>query len=347
MKVLYIGNYNWDHYLRGRVLYRGLLDNNVDVELFLKKKDYLSIIRRILKKDYDIILASGKPTVMIANLFRVFHRRKVIFDVFISDYENLVLNKKTVQKGSLKALFLKLFDKYSCKLSNLNLLDTKEHVEYFCKTYNLSKNKFKILPIGTDENIFYPRKEKPHKKFKVLFFGSFNIGHGIDTILKAAKLLEKYDIEIDLIGEGPLFKEMKKLSKSLNNKNIKFLGWVNQEDLPKKISNYDVCLGLFDDNVPKMKRVIPTKVFQLTAMKKAIITGKTKAVESYFTHEKNIILSNMGDEKDLAASIIKLYENPELLKKIAENGHKVFEENFKTVSIGKRLKNIIKNIINS
>lgn len=346
IKVLYVGNFDLEKYTRGRVLYKGLLRNNIDVELVLETnvKGYINIVKRILKKDYDIILTTGKPVVVIALLMRWIHRRKVVFDAFISDYENLVLNRKLVKKNTLKAKIIWLIDKYSCKFSDNVIIDTIFHRSYFSKTFNISKTKFEIIFIGADDELFYPknnRLNKESKNFKVVFYGSFLPGHGIDVILRAAKLLEKENIVFDFIGTGPLFKEMNSLSKKLNNRNVNFLGWVKYNKLPQVLSKYDICLGLFDNNISKVKRVIPTKVFEILAMKKPIITGKNKTMSFYFKNNEDLILSKMGSHEDLCDNILKLYKDKKLRTYIGEKGWLLFKKKFTTKSIGIRLKKVI------
>jgi glycosyltransferase involved in cell wall biosynthesis len=347
-KVLYVGNFELNKYPRASVLCDGLKKNSWEVELVTARNffGWFRLISKLFKRDYKVIIATGKPTLWTALLLRPLHGKKVIFDVFISDYENLVLNRKRVKEGSFFSKLLFYLDKYSCSFSDKNILDTKGHVTYFCKTFNLEENIFSIVYVGANEHVFFPLKKKINdKKVRVVFYGSFSPGHGIHIILKAAKLLEKYkDIEIDLIGRGQLSEEMIKLSRRLNNKNVNFLGWVDQKRIPERLSNSTMCLGLFDGSIEKINRVIPTKIFEIAAMRKPIITGETMTLRDYFKNKENILFCKMSSESSLANSISFLYKNKTLREKIAQGGCKTFNEKFSAVKIGKDLINVIENL---
>ncbi|MEM2131105.1 MAG: glycosyltransferase [Candidatus Woesearchaeota archaeon] len=365
MKVLMLGNYKKTHYVRGLNIYNGLLQNKVEAELLLARNffEYLKMFFRITKRDYDIIIVRGKPVFLLAYLTKTIHRKKIIFDVFISDYETLVVVKKVIKNNLLKRLIWQS-DKFACEKSDFNILDTKFHVDYFVNEFKLNEKKFDVIFVGSDDKIFYPEKIKAkktddkeknkNKNFKIAFYGSFIPGHGIDIMLKAAKLIEndkeinpenENNIEFDFIGYGPLHKEMVELSKKLNNKNVNFLGWINFNELPKKLQEYDLCLGLFDDSVEKVKRVIPTKVFEILALKKVCITGKNKCMEYYFKDNENILLCEMGSPKELAEKIKFAYLNKEKTKKIAENGYLYYKKTFTPKKIGEKVKKIIEKLL--
>ena len=148
MKVLMIGNYDLEEYSRGRILYKGLIKNKVSVSLFLPKKNkYFNILKKIIKKDYDILLLTGKIVLLLAWFLKIFHKKRIIFDMFISDYDNLVNDRKLIRKNSLRAKLIWLMDKYSCKISNKVILDTNEHINYFINEFGINSNKFFMISV--------------------------------------------------------------------------------------------------------------------------------------------------------------------------------------------------------
>ena len=187
--------------------------------------------------------------------------------------------------------------------------------------------------------------KRKDKKFRVLFYGSFIPGHGIKYILKAAKMLEKEkDIEFLLMGTGQTYDKMVKLSKKLQNTNVKFTGWVDFKKLPDYIADADVCLGMFGDHLKKIQRVIGNKIFEIIAMKKPLISGDARAMREAFTNKEDILFCKMDDEKSLADSIMLLKQTPALREKIAENSYNLFKKRFTTKEIGKSVLKVIKEV---
>ena len=66
MKILYLGNFNWEHYTRGRNMLRGLKQNTVKVD-FVNVRGFIGIIKqffKIIKRDYDAILVTAAPEII-------------------------------------------------------------------------------------------------------------------------------------------------------------------------------------------------------------------------------------------------------------------------------------------
>jgi len=160
------------------------------------------------------------------------------------------------------------------------------------------------------------------------FHGNYIPLQGVEYIIKAAKILEKYpDIKFKLIGNGQTYPKAKKLAEDLKVKNIEFISErVPYESIPAFINGADICLGIFGSG-DKTQRVIPNKLYEAVAMKKAVITGDTPGIKEIFTDQKDIMLCRVADEKDLAEKILILKNNPELKEKIALNGYQTFQKN--------------------
>jgi len=232
-------------------------------------------------------------------------------------------------------------DKISCELSDAVITDTIQHAKYFSKEFGIPLRKIKVVYIGADNDVFYPREVKRKKnKFLVEFHGSFVPLQGVQYIVRAAKILEKEDIEFKIIGKGQTYEDVLKLSKRLGTKNISFLGWVKYNKLPNYIAEADICLGIFGDT-EKAKRVIPNKAFEILAMKKPLITGDSPAAREVFTNKKNAVLCELADPDSLAEAILTLRDDEKLRYKIANEGYKLFKEEFTPKKLGAKLKKIV------
>lgn len=171
-------------------------------------------------------------------------------------------------------------------------------------------------------------KNNVSRKFSVLFWGNFIPLQGIEYIINAAKILEKFsDIKFIIIGDGQTKKDILNLAEDLKIKNTTFLSRLPLEELPSYIKEADICLGIFG-NTGKAKRVIPNKVYEAVAMGKPVISGDSPAIREVFTDRKDILLCKMADSKDLADKILELKNNPELREKIAKGEHETFKRKF-------------------
>lgn len=175
------------------------------------------------------------------------------------------------------------------------------------------------------------------KKLVILFWGNFIPLQGIQYVVKAAKILEQHqDVEFKIIGNGQTYPEIMGLVKSLDVKNIFFVNKMTQEEIVNHIRSSDVCLGIFGDT-DKTQRVIPNKVYEAIAMKKAVISGDTPAIRELFRDRENILLCKVADSDDLAVKILELKEDPDLRGSIALKGYELFKKFATPQKIGRQL----------
>jgi len=221
------------------------------------------------------------------------------------------------------------------------LLDANEHIKYFVETFRIKKNKFRRILISTDQNIFYPRDcQKNTDKFLILFQGTYIPLQGIEYMIRAAKLLEDKDVQLNIIGRLKGYGPVIDLSRELKTKNINFIDFMPQQELAKHMAQADVCLGFFGDT-PKAKRCGAFKVTEALAMKKPLLTADTPAMREFLKNRKSCLFCLGADAEDLAEKILELKNNPALREKIAENGYKIYQEKLTPQALGKELKNIL------
>ena len=350
MRILYFGSYDRD-YARNRVLIKGLKKNGVEVlecqdgSPGLKKFLNLYKKHKAFKNKYDAMVVGFLGHVIVP-LAKVVSRKPVIFDAFVSLYDSNVADRKLVPRHSLKAWYYRFLDRFSMNLADIVLFDTNEHVNYAVEKIGLKKEKVKRVFVGTDDAVFYPREpgktEVSSNPFTVHFHGSFIPLQGIDCIIKSAKLVEEDGVRFNIVGDGQTYPEIRKLAADLNLKNLNFINRVEYDRLPEHIDKGDICLGIFG-KTGKAKRVIPNKVYEYAAMKKAIVTSDTPAVRELFD-DRDMVLIRPTPE-NLASAITGLKNNPALIKSFSENAHRKVKSLASPEVLGKELKNIIQKIL--
>lgn len=346
MKICYFGDFN-PEYARNRVILKGLKENGVEVLIcHTTAKGLNGLIdlfkkHRHLKNKYDILIVGYSDSRTMVPLARLISNKKIVWDAFYSIYDSWVFDRKLVKSGSPKSEYYWFVDWLSCKLSNIILLDTNEHIKYFSKTFYIPIPKFLKVLVGTDDKVFYPKeKDENNQNFIVHFHGKFIPLQGVEYIIKAADILRDKDITFRIIGTGQEYNKIKNLAEEFNLVNILWIKKVSYSELTEYVKNSGVCLGVFGD-MSKTSRVIPNKVYEAIAMAKPVITAKTLAIRELFTNRYNVLLCNIADSEDLAAKILELREDSGLRNSIAQKGYEIFKEFATPKIIGQEL---IKNL---
>ena len=352
LTVCYFGIYQ-STYTRNRILIQGLRENNVEVIECNTREPSFRKYGQLIKKYWSIhnqidIIMVGFPGHTIMPLAWILSRlsgKKTVFDVFVSLYDSIILDRKSYSKFSLHSLKYWLLDWSSCRLSDLNISEVDAYTKYFVKTFGIKENKFRTVFIGSDDTILYPRERKfSNKEFLVHFHGTYLPIQGIPYIIKAANILRDDNVRFKLIGKLGTYQEAMDLVKKFNLKNVEFIDFMPYEKLADYMTQADICLGTFGD-IPKSYRCNAFKIIEALAMKRAVITAGFPSIKEFLTDRVNCLFCKPGNEQDLAEKILELKNNPELKDKIAENGYQLFKQKLTPKVLGKELKKIIREIL--
>ncbi len=354
--IAYFGNYP-PLYTRVRTTLKGLRKNNISIYECWSDYPWLWLRLMILAIKYlrvaskiNLLMVSegGQAYVPLAKILSKLTKKTLLFDAFLSYYHVKAIDTKAIKSDSLKGRYYFYLDKKSCELADLVLLDTDEHINYFCRTFGLTKSKFQSLPVGSDDEWFYPMQKENNTRsdtFVVFLVASFYPLHGVEYVVRAAKILENQpQIKFVLVGNGPMRKTTERLANSLALKNMRFRDSIPPYQLPYLMKEADVCLGQFGIT-EHTQLVVPAKVYDAIAMAKPVITGDTKAVKAVFTDQENIILCPVANPEALADKILLLKKNPALKEKISQNGYRVFQEKFTPAKTGANLAVIIQKMV--
>jgi len=285
--------------------------------------------RYLAAPPHDIVLVGylGHFDVFPARLLSWLRRKPLVFDAFISLYDTSVEDRKVFERGSVGATLLRLIDRWSCKLADLVLLDTNQHIEYFCGEFDLDPSKFQRVLVGADPAFATEQPALPDRnRFVVLHYSKFAPLHGMPYILDAANLLrDDREIVLKIVGGGQTFDASKAYAERMGLDNLELIPWLEPEQLPQAIREAHVCLGIFGDT-PKAQRVIPNKVYQCLAAGAAVITGRSPATEELLVDHEHALLCTMGSGQAIASAILELKRSPALRQRLGENGAKLFRE---------------------
>ncbi|APG26983.1 hypothetical protein A7E78_03525 [Syntrophotalea acetylenivorans] len=265
----------------------------------------------------------------------------VIWDAFLSIYNTIVEDRGLTRRLNPLSFIVCILEFLACCASNLILLDTNSHIDYFCKKYPLPPEKFLRVFVGVENNYFSEltspyKAPQPNEPLKILFYGQFIPLHGIEHIISTARLLEEQNIEFTIIGNG---QEKEKIDNMLTNyplPKLKWILWVPYKNLSEWIGDADICLGIFG-NSQKASQVIPNKVFQVLACGKPLITRDSPAIRELLTPEMpGIRLVPPADPNRMAEAILDMRE--ELISIPPEVLHQNLIKTLIPKAIGKTLK---------
>ena len=204
------------------------------------------------------------------------------------------------------------------------------------------------LPNGVDLEFYNPESHPPSTFRKmnefsendllVFYGGIIGYAQGLDVILKACKLLEKYpSIKFILQGSGPEKDRLMSLRDELGVKNLFFLSPVEKQIMPNVLLGIDLAV------VPLRKLelfqgAIPSKIFESLSMQVPLILGVDGEARHHFIDNANAgVYFEPENEQALADAVLKFYENKSFIVEKGINGRNYVNEYFNRNIIAQQL----------
>ncbi len=160
---------------------------------------------------------------------------------------------------------------------------------------------------------------KPDKRFTVLYSGNIGLAQGLDTVIEAAKLLEKYPIDFRLIGNGVCKNKLEQLVIIKKQKNVFFHDSMSRFELIKWIKKSSVCLVPLTNN-PLFQTALPSKMFEYMACERPVIVGIKGEVQEIINVSKSGVLVEPENPILLSQAILNYFENIDICKSHGMNG---------------------------
>jgi glycosyltransferase involved in cell wall biosynthesis len=241
---------------------------------------------------------------------------------------NFVFNKK--RKVVCLTSFIKdLFVKAGILSANTVVAPSAVDLEEF------SEKKPKIIIDGTKEGDFV--------------FGyigtlkTMNMEKGVSDCLESLKFLDGGYKFLVVGGEEDDLEYYKKMSEDLNIQDkVIFVGKVSYSEVSKYSSFCDVFVAPYPENEHYSFFMSPLKIFEYMASRKPIITTSLPSIKEVLKDGENAILVEPSNPKQLAESIIRLKNNPELGAKLAEKAFQDVKEKYTWDNRARKILDFIK-----
>jgi len=333
-------------YIRTRVLQETLKKLNIEYfdcscpekHFYRYFYSFLKFLRFLPKSECVIVGFCAQPLVLFARLFT---KKPIIMDAYISIFETLAIERKKFGPQSMFAKWTRWLDRKAFDLSDLVLLDTDAHINYFIQEYGVDKKKIHKFIASCANLNDAKRTVQTNKPPVILHYGEFQSLHGSIFIIRCAKYIP--NARFILIGQGRDLKACQLEVKNLKLDNITFYPFIPYQELMNHIVNADICLGIFGGTL-KANIVIPNKVYDYLSLGRATITQKSSAVQELFTDGEDLILCKEKNAESIADKIKILLDDSSLRDRIAQQGKNTFDEKCSIDALSSAMQNIINEI---
>lgn len=218
----------------------------------------------------------------------------------------------------------------------------------------VAEQKISIIPNGVDKELFYPQDPDPEYiekyigtgNFSCAYIGTIGMAAGLDVMIRAGQLLEergRNDIRLIIVGDGAERENLEKELQEKRIKNVLFTGRLAKEDVPKILASVDSCLVHLKKK-DLFKRVLPSKIFEMAAMKKPIILGVQGCAAELLEKAKAGICIEPENAEELVEAVCSLAMNPEARARFGEEGRAYVLEHYDRQTLAEGYIDLIKQV---
>ncbi len=275
---------------------------------------------------FDIVFCNQLSPVMMAYAAIAYKKRcRVPIIMYCLDLWPESLIAGGISRKSLLYKYYHHVSKIIYRKMDRILVTSRMFENYLSNEFEIDKNKIKYLPQYAEDIFCEASSKAESNEFYLLFAGNIGAVQSVETIIKAAEILQNDPVVFNIVGGGTELERLREISNHLRN--VIFWGRKPLEEMPEFYERADAMLVTLVPD-PVLSLTLPGKVQSYMAAGKPIIgaiDGETcKVIES----AKCGYCGKAGDAEKLAENIRKFISNDTDRYLFGKNARKFYEDNF-------------------
>jgi len=191
---------------------------------------------------------------------------------------------------------------------------------------NTQWSKFRVCRLGVDPAVYVPRppRENPSPA-EILFVGRLAPVKGPHILIAALDLLvrEGRPVQLRFAGDGPHRAELERdVGQRGLQRHVIFEGWQNADAVLALYQQADIFA------LPSFAEGIPVVLMEAMAMEISCVTTWITGIPELIRNEVDGLLVAPSNEKQLAAALARLLDDPELRVRLGKSARQRVLENF-------------------
>ncbi|MCX8178928.1 MAG: GT4 family glycosyltransferase PelF [Candidatus Aenigmarchaeota archaeon] len=303
----------------------------IEVEFYNNK--ILSYLFFSWKVYFKLIFMKNKENFIIhaLNPWSYFFIPKIKKVKFVLTEHNIISKQINMAYGSsildkilryIFYIFFSFWERHLCQTADKIIAVSKSTKNDLMRFYNIPNKKIEVIYNGINFKNFSPVKIRFNKKRRnLLFVGRIVPRKGLEYLVETIFLIKKEisDIKLYIVGKGEndYLIKLKKMIKKMNlEKNIKFLGFIEDKKLNKVYSMTDIFV------FPSLVEGFGLVLLEAMTKGKPIVATNIGGVNEVIINGRDGILVEPKKPKKMAEAIIKLINDDKLYNKFSQNAIK-------------------------
>lgn len=228
-----------------------------------------------------------------------------------------------------------------------------EHCDCFITISNYNKENlknivgsrvdFKVVHSSINIELFSPVEKKASETWRIVSVGRFIPKKGISVLIEAAALLvaKGHDINVSLVGEGPLEGEYKRLIDHYSLTHcISIISALPNEEIKNFLATQDLFVLPCVIDSTGDRDILPNVLKEAMAMEVPVVTSNVAGIEELVEDGLSGLLVEPHDSQGVCDAIERVMVDSQLYSTIKKNGREKISKDFNVKSESRKMKEI-------
>lgn len=297
-----------------------------------------TLFAKRLKEKYDVVFVNQlSPVMMSCAALAYAKKRKLRSVLYCMDLWPASVAAGGVTEKSVIYRFFHWVSSRIYKRADRLLITSQMFRDYFKNQFDIPDDKIEYLPqyaLSNFDTVLPPKEDTDH--VDLLFAGNIGAVQSLDTVLRAAKLLQDEEkLRWHIVGEGSELENLKKLASQLQLDNVIFHGRKPVEQMPKYYAMADAMLVTLTAD-PVISLTLPGKVQSYMAAGKPVIAASNGEIPKVIAASGCGFCAPAEDAEKLVEAVKDFLSHPDH-QLLGANARKYYEENFSRVKFMDKL----------
>lgn len=283
-----------------------------------------SILRELKSRKIPVVMTLHDYKMVCAAYTLLFHGKPC---EACSGRKFFMAVKNRCVKNSLIKSILSTIEMYL----HHKVFDIYDKVDIFVSPSLFLKNK--LLEMGFKKEIIHLpnfidiheftgiKKTSGNKGKSIVYFGRLSYEKGLWTLIETAKRMLNKDVNIKIIGDGSIMKELQNKVNTEHINNVKFLGYIKGKGLFREIA-YSIATIIpsewYENN--------PVSVIESFALGIPVIGANIGGIPELVKDNETGLVFKPEDATDLCEKVKYMIDNPDKALRMGQNARRFVEQ---------------------
>lgn len=327
--------------------------NDLMRSLLFLKKVATELLKYSGKNRFDVVHGQGSYAGAVALARCLGLKSKCIATIHTTGFDELIATSNdyfelSLYLNGLAAILslpvAKFYGSFIYNQMDMNISVCEYHRHRASRVYDIPLEKIVTIPPGVDtvrlKNNMHQNNFQPHPQ-SLLYVGRLAPRKGVQYLLLAMPfVLRRFpNIKLNIVGDGPLRKNLETLSSSLGlQKNVQFLGHITDTDLHELYFNANAII------IPSLFEGLPIVLLEAMAAGKPIVASAVGGIPEVLKHNFSGLLVKPRDAQGIAKAIISILQDESFANYLSENAKQAAMSKYSWENCARKMLEVYENL---